>query len=255
MPIKEIFPNSTVKEVVFQIRFPNLFSIESKIGELQSQIMKEFPESALLFQKKFLIADVGSASKIEDIKDLNTEPGYKIWQFKSKKDFKLNVLSDSLTITSEYHKTYNLEGGDKFRDIIKFVVDNFLKITLIPSIKRIGLRYIDECPITRKNNQTFRSYYNTTFPLRRFNLVDAEKMSFETVVKKDKYNMRYVESLKREGGKYKLILDFDGFAKDVNSGDYLEVTDKLHEIILKEYERSIKAPVYRYMRRKRGRKK
>ena len=31
MAINEVFPNPTVKKVIFQIRFPNLFFIESKI--------------------------------------------------------------------------------------------------------------------------------------------------------------------------------------------------------------------------------
>ena len=31
----EIYPNPTVKRVIFQARFPNLFYLESKIGDLQ----------------------------------------------------------------------------------------------------------------------------------------------------------------------------------------------------------------------------
>jgi len=34
-----------------------------------------------------------------------------------------------------------------------------------------------------------------------------------------------------------LILDFDGFTNNIDFEDYLEVTDKLHEIILDEYEK------------------
>ena len=252
MSISEVFPNPTAKEVIFQIRFPNLFYMENKIGDLQLKIMKEFPNSALLFRRQILFADIGPEVKLEDIpSDSDRETGKKIWQFKSDKNFKLNVLNDSLDITSEYHKTYNLEGGDKFRDIIKFVLDHFFSVTSIPIINRIGLRYIDECPIPSKDNSTFRAYYNSIFPLDRFNLANANEMEFKTVTKKDKYYLRYIESLRKIGDEHKLILDFDGFAENISSEDCLTVTDDLHTIILEEYERTIKEPVYKYMQQRR----
>ena len=60
----EIFPNPTVKQVVFQIVFPNLFYIENKIGELQLKIMTEFPESTLLHRRQFAWADIVSSSPV-----------------------------------------------------------------------------------------------------------------------------------------------------------------------------------------------
>ena len=47
----EIFSNPTVKKVIFQIRFPNLFFIENKIGDFQLKIMGMFPESKLIFRR------------------------------------------------------------------------------------------------------------------------------------------------------------------------------------------------------------
>jgi len=251
MVIKEIFPNPTVKQVIFQIRFPNLFFIESKIGDYQLKIMKEFPKSSMSFRKKFVIVDLGPKQKLEDVPiPTDEEYGKKIWQFESDKNYRLSVLSDSLDITSEYHKTYNLGDSNKFRDIIKFVVDNFLEVVSIPIIARIGLRYIDECPLPKKNNEAFKSYYDSVFPVARFNLVDIDEIFFRTTVKRGDYHLTYMESLKKSKDEYKLILDFDGFAKDVPSEKYIEVTDKLHEVISEEYERTIKEPVYEYMRKK-----
>jgi len=251
MSINEVFNNPTVKQVIFQIRFPNLFYLENKIGDLQLKIMKEFPQSALLFRRQVIFADVGPEGKLENIPgDLDKEAGKKIWQFKSNKNFQLNVLTDSLDITSQYHKTYNLEGGDKFREIIKFVLDCFFEVTSIPVINRIGLRYIDECPLPSKDNDTFRSHYNSIFPVDRFNIAHANEMDFKTVTKKGEYYLRYIESLKKVDSEYKLILDFDGFAENINPEDYLTVTDDLHTIILEEYEKTIKEPVYKYMRQK-----
>ena len=251
MSIEEIFPNPTVKQVIFQIRFPNLFYMENKIGDLQVEIMEKFPESRLLIRKQVVFADIGPGVKLSEIQGdlgLDEDTGRKVWQFKSDKDFQLSILSDSLDITSQYHKTYNLEGSDKFRDIIEYVLDRFLRITSIPIINRIGLRYIDECPLPSKDNDTYKLYYDSAFPLDRFNLSDATEMDFKTVIKRGEYNLRYIESLQKTGDKYKLILDFDGFAVNISSQDYLKITDDLHAIISDEYERTIKEPVYEYMR-------
>lgn len=253
MVINEVFPNPTVKQVSFEIRFPNLFSMENKIGNFQLKIMKEFPQSALLFRQRLLLTDVGPEGKLTNVpNDLDKEAVKKIWQFKSNKNIELNILGDSLNIISQYHKTYNLNGGDKFRDTIKLVLDNFFEVTSIPIINRIGLRYIDECPIPSKENSTFLSHYNSAFPIERFNLADINEMYFNTVIKRGNYYLMYAESLplQKNEDKYKLVLDFDGFAENIASKDYLTVTDHLHTIISEEYERTIKDPVYDYMRQK-----
>lgn len=256
MGINEIFPNPTVKQVIFQIVFPNLFYMENKIGELQVKVMKEFPQSSLLLRQQFVFVDKGAEGKLENVPpDIDKEAVKKIWQFKSNKDVILNLLSNSLDISSPYHKTYNLGEEDKFRDTIKFVLDSFLEVAPITIINRLGLRYIDECPIPTKDNKTFKEYYNSVFPLRRFNLADANVMEFKTVIKKNKYFLRYIESLKKEGDANKLILDFDGFAESVDPKDYLKITDDLHTIISNEYKKTIKEPVYEYMRQKRRTKK
>jgi hypothetical protein len=74
-------------------------------------------------------------------------------------------------------------------------------------------------------------------------------MDFKTVTKAGGYNLRYIESLRRVGSEYRLILDFDGFASDIAATDCLAVTDALHTVISSEYERTIRQPVYDYMRR------
>ena len=51
MSIKEIFPNPTVRQVIFEVRYPNLLFLESRMGNLQLNIMKEFPESEAVFRR------------------------------------------------------------------------------------------------------------------------------------------------------------------------------------------------------------
>lgn len=249
MSINEIFPFSTVKKVIFQIRYPNLFFIESKIGDYQLRIMDKFPESSLLFQKQLLFANIGPDFDIDKLKNKDDSDLSKIWHFNNNKGFQLNVKSDSLDITSEYHKSYAIEGADdKFRDIINLSIKPFLELTGLPSINRIGFRYIDECPLPKKDNDTILKYYNTSFPITRFNLETASEMSFRTVIQRDGCGLIYSESIKRIDDAYKLILDFDGFAENIKSSEYLDITDKLHDLICREFKETLKEPVFNYMR-------
>lgn len=251
MAIDKVFAKPTVKQVIFQIKFPNMFYIEKSIGDFQVKIMKEFPDSALILRKKMVFADKDQGKSMNVQPDLDSGDDFdqKIWQFKSDKGYTLSVSSSSIGISSQYHKTYNLDGGHKFRDIIKFVVETFFDLISVPLISRIGLRYIDECPIPVKNNLSFKKHYNSTFPLKRFNIANAKEMMFKTVVSIDEYNLIYVESLQIIESKYKLILDFDGFAENIETDKFLVTADRLHKIISDEYEKTIKEPIYKYMNR------
>lgn len=249
--INEVFPNPTVQQVIFQIKYPNLFYLENKIGEYQIKIMKEFPESYLSVRQQIVLAEFGLGAKLEEYgntadKDITK----KIWHFRSENQYELNITSDSLDITSQFHKTYNNQQSDiRFRDIIKFAVDSFIELTSVPILHRIGLRYIDECPIPEKNNASFRAYYNSVFPLDRFDLKDATEMDFKTLISRGNYKLRYIESLQMIKSEPKLILDFDGFAEKIDTNKYLEVTDELHKIISQEFECSIRKPLIEYMRK------
>lgn len=246
----EIFPNPTVKQVVFQIRFPNLFYLESKIGELQIKVMREFPESRLAHRRSIVFGDLApGVSPKEAAGSVAGEPWTKIWEFKSPKNVILNVLTNSLDISSEHHTTYNIGAQDNFRDTIEFVVGNFLKIANVPIFTRIGLRYIDECPMPEKrDNESFKEYYNSALSLDRFELSDTEEMGCMILTRKGEYSMRYLERLQSKDDEWKLILDFDASAKNVPAEDYLTVTDVLHEIVSKEFHGTIKDPVREYMR-------
>lgn len=251
MTIQEVFPNPTVQKVIFQIRFPNLFSMENMIGDYQLKIMNEFPDSKLIFQRNILIAQMGPEAKIEEPPDdLSSGAVTKIWHFTSEKGVELNVKDNSLDITSSLHKTYNNpKEENRFRDSIKFTLDRFFEVTNIPKLKRIGLRYIDDCPVPTKESESFKEYYNSTFKLDRFPIESAVEMSFTARVKRNDYFLMFRESLKDTDGNLKFMLDFDGYAFDVQSKDYLPMTDSLHQLISDEYETIIKEPVYDYMRK------
>lgn len=215
--------------------------------------MKEFPISKLLLRSGFIVAsNVEAKQKIEIPSNLqDTNVARKIWQFESKNKIVLSIASNSLDLVSEFHKTYELGEDDskKFRCTIKHAVDAFIDVMKLPTINRIGLRYIDQCPIPAKNNEIFSAWYKTKFPLDKFDIADAEAMTFRTVIKKRDYNLGYIESLeKNDKNEDMLVLDFDGFAKNIeNVSSYMDITDDLHKLISAAYAETIEAPVYEWM--------
>ena len=262
---EEVFPNPTVRKVIFQVRFPNLFAMESLVGNYQAKIMAQFPVSQLLVQRSILFASVATQADEQSDGPRVMHGGPegpttgKIWRFSTEgeQEVVLNLTNDSLDISSVAHKAYETkpEGGG-FRDRIKHAVDNFLAVTRIPLFLRVGLRYEDDGPLPGvPDGKEFKKYYNSTFPLNRFRWEDADELFFKARVRRGDHCMLYSESLKyveendKEKGRWQYVLDYDGYAKRVPASDYLPMTDKLHRLIATEYKKSIKEPVRKWMRR------
>ena len=249
MPIDEIFPHPLVKQVIFQVRFPNLFFLESRIGEFQVGVMAEFPESALVLQRHFVIAH-GDPKSLSDAMEGSTKDSIdKVWQFSSPDGVELNLTSTSLSITSERHKTYNLGENDRFRDTIESVCNKFLDVAKIPLFTRVGLRYLNDCPIPDKTTVKFEEFYNSALPLARFKLESAVEMNSLAVVEEDTHGLRYREVF-ASGEKNSYRLDIDAWSEKVDAAEVMPTTDRLHEVISNTFESSIKQPVLEIMRGK-----
>ena len=112
MTITKIYDRPTVKQVIFQITYPNLFYLENKIGDIQQKIMKEFPISKLLLRSGFVIANVGTDQKIEIPSDpQGAQVARKIWQFESKNKIILSVTSNYLDLTCKITQIYQVSGN------------------------------------------------------------------------------------------------------------------------------------------------
>jgi uncharacterized protein (TIGR04255 family) len=261
MAIKEVFLNPTVQQVIFAIQFPNFFSIESKIGEFQLKIMNKFPKSKLLFKQQFgILETINTKSLPPEIIEKSENPPSKIWQFSTESDdMVLNVTSSSLDISSKRHKTYNNEGvskDEKFREIISFVVGEFLDAIPFPSFTRMGLRYVDKCPLPDiLSVKSFSSYYNSSIDFKNIKVTDIgsiETISSEIVFLKEngtKLKYREVLGILEGGTERGYYLDFDGMAFSVDKSQYLSVLDSIHLSISECFENAIKKPVYEIMKK------
>lgn len=253
MSTGEIFVNPTVQQVFFEIRFPNLFFIESKIGEFQLQIMEKFPISQLIHSQNLLFANIQAANPQAQpaAPDQGSLPQIeKNWRFQTEDaSTTLNISTSSLHITSSKYKTYNNEGAtEKFRDILQYAINPFLKITSLPKLLRVGLRYIDLCPFPGYSTEQFLSYYNSAYPTRRFSIEETSVFDFATIIVRGDQKLRYAESLSIENNKPKFTMDFDGSAEMITSTEWLNTTDSLYQLIATEYKKTILEPVKQIMR-------
>src|SRR5271170_459469 len=103
MEPNEVFPKPLVKQVAFEVRFPNLFFIETRIGEFQVQVMKDFPQSELLLRRNVMFL-AGSADNLQELaKQQAGEATDKVWVFKSKAGTRLEISSKNFVVSSEQH--------------------------------------------------------------------------------------------------------------------------------------------------------
>ena len=252
LPPDEVFPNPTVLQVVFQIRFPSLFFIEGRLGDIQLAIMSQFPESEVRLHRAVLLAQGMDPEAM--VKQLPPpESTMKIWTFKNRLGVVVELKQDSLTILSTQHKSYKT-GPGSFRSVIEFVLASLLKLVPIPVVTRLGLRYIDACPVPNFSTDGIASYYNSTLPLNRFGAesISGEMVMRATVARGQNRRLQYAEQLQpadaTTGTPAKLILDFDASAENIIPESILSVADDLHSLIRAEFEATIKQPVIDWMR-------
>ncbi len=248
----EVFPSPTVKQVIFQITFPGLFYLESLIGDFQVKIMQRFPQSDLAFQKSILFA-AGMDPEQAGMQAVSHDNAVaKIWFFHTMdRGVTLELKQNSLTIISKKHHSYG-QGEGSFRSVIEDVVKNFMAVTQLPFVNRVGLRYSDECPLPEVTSSALSDHYEVGYSLVRFPVENCREVSFRAVVERDAGRwiiFQQIVNPKEENPNARVVLDFDAFCENKPSTGILEEGDRLHSIIRDEWERTIKDPVLSLMRK------
>lgn len=235
-----IYAKPTVKEVIFQVRFPQLFYIEGKIGDFQLAIMEKFPKSELLIQQQVAIG-FAPAQQFGSI-DSNVSPSpltSKSWSFESGNGLKVILSFNSLSITSNKHISFSSspQADENFRNMIIFVIDAFFKsIGFLPIFTRIGLRYIDVCNNIPKTTEDFKSLFNSRLPIKYFRIEDSEDLFFSGVVNRKKAMLIYKEKITKKNNTIDFVFDFDAYKNNIKTSDYQKELDCLYEVIAEEYD-------------------
>lgn len=252
MAANEVFPTPLVKQVAFEIRFPNLFFLESRIGEFQVQVMKDFPQSDLALRRNvMIIAGNAESPQLQELaKQQSSEAIEKIWQFKAESGMRLEISTRNLVLVSEKHSSYH-EGEKSFRSIVDKVLSEFFNLTQLPIVLRVGLRYTNECPLFDRTTKTFDECYDSILPVDRFGLENLSQANCVAVAKTDEMQIQRMETLRfsTPSGDI-LVLDLDASAENIASDKVITTPDKLHDLVAKEFRDAIGRPVIEYMREK-----
>ena len=242
--MNEIYKRPILKTVIFQITFPNLFFMESKIPDIQLELINEYPESSLIINQPVVFANLNQNNKEKEEQPMTQ----KIWQFKSSNGYTLNISSNSLSLTSDVHKTYNNpEGGVIFRDVIDQCLNVFGKHIRLPLVNRIGLRYIDEYQLEDRTTINYEEAFNTALSITKFPIDFVQELNVRVVKKVDDCYLIYQEIFNFNNSR-NITLDFDGFKTSIKFDNCLNVTDTLHELISNEFMNTVKQPIIDYMR-------
>lgn len=243
--MNEVLKNPSVVEVVFEVRFPNLFYIAQKIGEYQLEIMDDFPKASQIIEQSVVI---GGAKA--NVSDENIEKPIPFWQFENKTGkTKIIIRSNRLNIISQEYKSYNHpEVDNRFRDLITKIVPTFLEKVPIKNFSRVGIRYIDYCPLEERNNEYFETFYIPVININKYKIEDIVENHVLIRTKRGNYYLLFQCGIRQFEGKYQYYLDYDGYANDIGTDNFIVVTDDLQKMIKKEYYSNITEKFKQYMR-------
>ena len=132
-----IYPNSPLKEVVFEVRFKGLVAVECHRDEFYREIAEEYPN--------VLVPHI----------DQNTPPALQAYKFE-KEDKSAGIMT-AINKISYYSREY--PGYKKFRKETLRILKIFNKIFKLKKITRTGWRYINIMPYAREED---------IIPLKRF---------------------------------------------------------------------------------------
>jgi uncharacterized protein (TIGR04255 family) len=252
MANNEVFPTPLVKQVAFEIRFPNLFFIEGRIGEFQVQVMTDFPQSELVHRRNFMfLAGNVDSSQAQELAKQQSSDIEKIWQFKSESGIRLEISTRNLVLVSEKHLSYHEGKGKSFRGIVENTVSKFFKLIQLPAVQRVGLRYVNECPLFDKTTKTFKDCYNSILPVERFGLENLSRADCIAVINEGTMQIQHVEVLRFAPPPIgdKLLLDMDASTENIAPDKVLATADGLHDMISSEFFKVIKEPILEFMRK------
>lgn len=224
---QEIFPHSPLSEVVFEARFPILFGIPQKVSDFQLSVIDEFEKAE---ERRVQDISIGRDEKPE------LRASEVIWQFSHKEgDPTIRLFRNKITVFSKVYECYDSENRKSFRPNIRYAVEKFLDLFQIREFSRIGLRYINKCKVEELSNDWFRRFFKPVVDIDKYPLENILEKLVIIRFKKGNQKVLLQNALVEEKGIKKYVLDFDAYEESCATESYLQITDRLHEIILREF--------------------
>lgn len=149
--LQKVFPNSPIREVAFEIRFAPLLRVQRDLADFQQRIVSDYPAYAT------------------EVLTLNGEQ-VQAWRFTSEdRSRTIRVSEKSFGFITNQYESFELYKSELFRRL-----ESFTTVFDIKSIKRVGLRYINNILLRLKEESLpFTDY---VIPV-----IDAKKMKAEEI--------------------------------------------------------------------------
>ncbi len=237
----EVFDNPLLVEVVIEARFPLLLKIPRDIADFQEAISEEFPETNIIYDKKIFF----------DSKEGSEEISEKAWEFVNPENkTKCQVFNHRFSLFSNTYKSWEgYESKEGFLDILKFSLNNFIKVYGIKKFNRLGLRYINKIELEEKNSKWFKKYFIPLFNHDKYRIEDLSQNSVRLRVKKpNSAELTIMSGFLKQDNKDYYMLDFDAYSLNILQENLYETLEKLHETILKEFHSLITGDCRKKMR-------
>lgn len=231
--LSESFTRNFLTNVSFGIRFPPLLEIQNNIPKFQRKVRDVFPKLRMGFPIASISIGISPPLAV---------PGETEWAFLSE-DEKHQVkttFNRCVVISTEY------QGYEEFLKLAMNTFDPFAKIMKIDKFSRIGLRYVNEIPLTGNSppSDEVLRLFNPIFDQDRIRLDKPFLFNSEyrSRSKSDVILSSKNALLERPGGGHHYIIDLDLYVNQtaVPPSNLKNVVNQLHSHAREEFHRNIK---------------
>ncbi len=228
-PNRELYPNSKLTNVSFEIRFYPLLEIDLEIVQFQKEIREEFP-----------IYKIDKKLKRDNVTKLLEEQN--VHSFKSEKgDISLNITINNLSLQNK-----NYQRFESFREKVLKYTNIFLsKFDSIKQLGFLGLRYINDYELNTEdfNLEDVVNFFNTGLDKKEILKKKIEDFQLSQRYYIDKSRLKRFFGLNKDTN-YKLYairLDIDSNFPDIKMPiqEWEENLNLLHKTLKNSFENTI----------------
>lgn len=238
-----IYEKNFITNAIFRVDFPE---INLNTPDPPEELRKTIQEKFQIFHK---ITKGHLDLNVEDKNQVSTQLTEKVlWEFKNKKG---QDIFNKAVIASDYVSLeYNIYNSFKeFYKDIQYVFNAFFDFYNIDTIKRIGLRYINQIELDSGNaldwdNLIDRNLFSVTNNfvdpseniLRSMQVLEVEEDDYLLRFQFGLYNSEYPNPIARK----EFVLDYDCFIQsEMEKHEIFKHSERCNDIIYKWFERSI----------------
>jgi uncharacterized protein (TIGR04255 family) len=231
MEIKEeIYPNSPLVEVVFEIRFPGEPAVECRRDEFYAAVREEYPE--------VLVPEIQAGGA----------PALQPYRF-GKLDRSAGIM---LAIDKFAYYARKYPGYKEFEREFLRVLSKFHELFRLEKLKRTGWRYINIIPFTREGgNIPLKRFLNFAVSLPQSISDQHENLSVTLISRMDNYSVttKLESIISSDLSREALLLDFDCASdKDLLFSKREMYIEESHKIARNLFEGLITDSYRKYLR-------